>query len=119
MPYRILADAVVVVHILFVGFVVVGAFLAFRWRRVLWLHAPAALWGAWVELSGRVCPLTPLENRFRALAGLEGYAGSFVDRYLVPALYPGTLTRETQVALGLLVLAFNALVYYRILGRRT
>lgn len=118
MPYGLLADAVVVVHGLFILFVVFGALLALRWPRLLWLHALAALWGAWVELAGRVCPLTPLENRLRRLAGSGSYAGGFIETYLLPAIYPGVLTREIQIGLGLFVLALNAGLYAWILRRR-
>lgn len=112
MLYRILADAVVVVHGLFILFVAAGALLALRWPRSLWLHAPAALWGAWVELAGRICPLTPLENHLRERGGAAGYQGGFIERYLVPAIYPGeALTREVQVGLGALVVVVNVALY--------
>lgn len=109
--YGVLADAVVVAHLAFVVFVVVGGFLALRWRPVVWLHLPCALWGAYVELAGEVCPLTPLENRLRRLAGEAGYGGGFIERYLMPVLYPGELTREIQIALGVGVILLNAVVY--------
>ena len=111
MGYRALADAVVVLHLGFVLFVVLGALLAFRWPRVIWLHLPAACWGAWIEFSGRVCPLTPLENRLRNLGGDEAYAGDFVTQYLLPILYPPGLTLEIQVLLGVLVVLVNAAIY--------
>ena len=109
--YALLADAVVGLHALFVVFVVAGAALLWRWPRLVWLHLPAALWGAAVELAGAVCPLTPLELRLRALAGGAGYGDGFVAHYLLPLLYPAGLTRPTQLALGLGVLALNALLY--------
>lgn len=118
MSYGLLADAVLVVHGLYIVFVVAGALLALRWSWVLWLHAPAALWGAWVELGGRICPLTSLENRFRRLAGNAGYEGGFIDTYLLPLIYPGELTREVQIALGLFVLVVNAVLYTWVLRRR-
>lgn len=118
MSYGLLADAVLVVHGLYIVFVVAGALLALRWSWVLWLHAPAALWGAWVELAGKVCPLTPLENRFRGLAGAEGYEGGFIETYLLPLIYPGALTREIQIALGLFVLTLNGVLYGWVLRRR-
>lgn len=115
--YGVLADGVLVAHLAFVVFVVVGGFLALRWRRLVWLHVPCALWGAYVELAGKVCPLTPLENRLRRLAGEAGYGGGFIERYLMPVLYPGELTREIQIALGVAVIVLNAVVY-TILVRR-
>lgn len=115
--YGILADGVVVAHLAFVVFVVVGGFLALRWRGVVWLHVPCALWGAYVELAGEICPLTPLENRLRRLAGEGGYGGGFIERYLVPILYPGELTREIQIALGVGVIVLNVAVYAVLLRR--
>jgi hypothetical protein len=106
-----LADAVVVVHAAFVAFVAVGGLLALRWRRLAWLHVPAFLWGAAIELAGWICPLTPLENRLRRAAGEAGYGGGFIEHYLIPILYPAGLTRAHQIALGVAVLAVNATIY--------
>jgi hypothetical protein len=108
---RMLADLLVVVHVAFICFVVLGGLLALRWRWVPWLHLPAAGWGALVEVFGWTCPLTPLENRLRELAGGAAYPGGFVDRYVAPVVYPSALTRELQVALGVLVCAVNAGIY--------
>lgn len=109
--YRLAADLVVVVHLAFVAFVVFGGLLALRWRRVPWAHLPVALYGALIELVGWICPLTPLENRLRRAAGEAGYAGGFVEHYLLPVLYPAALTPTAQVVLGLLVVAVNGTVY--------
>jgi hypothetical protein len=117
MLYRVLADCVVVIHAAFVVFVVLGGFLAWRWRAVVWVHVPCALWGAAIEFGGWICPLTPLENALRARAGLQGYAGGFIEHYLTPILYPEGLTRSTEVVLGALVLVAN-LVAYGVLVRR-
>lgn len=111
MLYRILADAVVVTHGLFILFVILGALLALRWPWVRWLHVPAALWGAWVELAGWVCPLTPLENRLRSAGGAAGYQGGFIERYVVPAMYPRALTRGIQLGLGAAVVLLNVALY--------
>jgi hypothetical protein len=112
MPYRLLADAVVLLHLGFVVFVICGGLLV-SWRRwIAFVHLPAAAWGVYIEFSGRICPLTPLENHFRALAGDAAYAGDFVERYLIPVLYPPDLRRDVQVALGLFALAVNIAVYY-------
>jgi hypothetical protein len=107
----VLADAVVLVHGLFIAFVVAGAALLWRWPRLVWLHLPAVLWGAYAEFSGAICPLTPLENRLRALAGEAGYAQGFVEHYLLPLIYPQALTHEIQLVLGIAVVAVNALLY--------
>lgn len=111
MRYDLLADGVVVLHGLFIVFAVLGGFLAL-WRPwIAFVHVPAALWGAYVEFSGRICPLTPLENRFRDLAGEVGYTGGFIAHYITPLIYPEGLTRETQLWLGLIVVAINLLAY--------
>ena len=113
----VLADLVILVHILFILFVLFGGLLAFRWRWAPLLHLPAVAWGAAVELFGRVCPLTPLENLLRRAAGGTGYSVGFVERYLVPLVYPAELTRELQLLLGGTVIAVNAVVYVLVLLR--
>jgi hypothetical protein len=118
MVFRVLADAIVVLHLAFVAFVVLGALLVARWPRLAWLHLPAAAWGAWVEFAGKVCPLTPLENRLRAQGGMPAYASDFIEHYFIPLLYPPLLTRELQWLLGGVVLLVNALVYASLLRRR-
>jgi hypothetical protein len=115
MIFRILADGVVVLHALFVAFVVLGGFLALRWRAIAWLHVPAALWGALIEYAGWICPLTPLENLLRARAGSGGYSGGFVEHYVLRALYPGDLTPAVRWTLGSLVLGVNGVAYVLLL----
>jgi hypothetical protein len=117
MAYRILADLVVIVHVAFVLFVVLGGLLVWRWRPVMWAHLPAAIWGALVEFAGWICPLTPLENWFRQRGQEAGYTGGFVDHYLIAMLYPEQLTRELQMVLGFAILAVNSLVYWRAFSR--
>ena len=112
-----LADAIVVAHALFVAFAVAGGVLV-AWKPVVAVaHLPAALWAAWVELSGSLCPLTPLENAWRRAAGQAGYSGGFVDHYIMPVLYPAGLTPPIQLGLGVAVIAINA-VFYSIAWRR-
>jgi hypothetical protein len=111
MLYQAGADAVLMIHLGFILFVLLGGLLAWKWPWMPWLHLPAVLWGALIEFSGGICPLTPLENRLRQAAGEDGYPGSFFERYLLPVIYPAELTRELQVLLGLLVLAVNFAVY--------
>lgn len=118
MPYRLLADALLVVHLAFIVFVVLGGLLVLRWPKLAWLHLPAVLWGAGIEFAGGLCPLTPLENRLRGAAGEAGYGTSFIEHYLLPLIYPGALTRELQVGLGAAVLLINALVYAWLWRRR-
>jgi hypothetical protein len=101
----------VVVHLGFVMFVVLGGFLAWRWRLLIWAHAPVVLYGALIEFIGWTCPLTPLENHFRRLAGESGYQGGFIEHYLIPLLYPVHYTMDLRVTLGLLVVALNVVAY--------
>jgi hypothetical protein len=116
--YALLADAVVIVHLGFVVFVVGGGFLVLRWPWLAWAHVPAAAWGALIELAGWFCPLTPLEHWLRHAAGGEAYGGGFVEHYLLPVIYPGALTREIQIALGIGVLAVNAAAYALVWRKR-
>jgi hypothetical protein len=118
MAYRALADAVLLLHLGFILFVVFGALLVARRRHWLWLHLAAAAWGVFVETSGAFCPLTWAELRFRGLAGEAGYQGGFIDHYLLPLIYPAGLTRDAQIMLGLGVLAVNAIMYTWIWRRR-
>jgi hypothetical protein len=113
-----LADLVVVFHFLFVLFVVLGGLLVLRWPRLAYLHLPIAVYGTLIELVGWICPLTPLENRLRERAGLEGYEGGFVEHYILPVLYPAGLNRTVQLVLGGLVIAINLAIYARIVTRR-
>lgn len=111
MIFGMLADAVVVVHAVFVLFAVFGGFLILRWRRLAWLHIPAVLWAALVEMAGWFCPLTPLENLLRRRAGDETYQSDFIGHYIMSVLYPDALTRDLQNALGLAVLFINVSIY--------
>ncbi len=119
MLFRLLADTLVVLHVAFVLFVVLGGFLALRWRRLAWLHVPAALWGALIEFMGWICPLTPLENHFRRLAGETGYQGGFIEHYVIPALYPADYTLGLRIALGTLVVILNVVAYGVYFRRRS
>lgn len=115
MFYRIAADLVLVTHLAFVILVVAGAVLVCRYGWFVWIHVPAAAWGAFVELTGRICPLTILENLLRINAGQAGYANSFVEHYIMPVIYPAGLTRNVQLWLAGLVVAINAILYTWIL----
>jgi hypothetical protein len=113
--YQLLADVVVGIHFAFVLFVVLGGLLTVKWRRVMWLHVSAAFWGAVVEFSGWICPLTPLEIWLRRKAGEAGYRSDFVAHYLLPVLYPQGLTRGIQIVLGVFVVAVNLAIYVWVL----
>lgn len=118
MIYRALADGVLVLHLGFIAFVVLGGVLVRRWRRVAWTHVPCVVYGAAIELWGWTCPLTPLENRLRAVGGERGYEGGFIEHYLLPLVYPEPLTARTQAALGIAVAAGNIAIYAWALRRR-
>lgn len=115
---RLAADAVLVLHLAFIAFALFGALLALRWRWIPLVQLPAAAWGIFVEVTGQLCPLTELESSFRALAGQGGYPESFVERYLLPVIYPSGLTRHVQFVLAAVVLAVNVAVYGWLLWRR-
>jgi hypothetical protein len=108
---ELLADLVLTAHALFVVFVIAGGFLALRWRWLVWLHVPAVAWGVTVELTGWICPLTPLENSLREGAGLRPYSGDFIEHYLTTMLYPVSLTRDTQLLLATFAFIINAVAY--------
>ena len=108
---RIAADAVLLIHFAFVLFVVLGGALALRWPKIAWIHLPAAIWGALIEFAGWICPLTPLEVELRRASGEAGYSGDFIEHYLVGLLYPEGLTRQTQIVLGVVVVAINVALY--------
>ena len=113
----LLADGVVVLHFAFILFVAAGGLLVLKWPRLMWLHLPAAGWGALIEFTGWICPLTPLENRLREKGGAAGYPGGFIDTYLATVIYPEGLTPRHQLFLGIGVVAVNVL-FYGILARR-
>jgi hypothetical protein len=111
MRYRLLADLLVVVHLAFIVFVVIGGWLVIRRRWWAALHAPAVVWAVWIEWSGAICPLTPWEQTLLRAAGEAGYNGGFIEHYLLPVIYPGALTPGVQWVLGALVLVINAVTY--------
>ena len=108
---RLAADALLVAHLAFIAFVLAGGLLVLHRRAWAALHLPAAAWGAFAELTGTICPLTPLENSLRRAAGTAGYEGGFIEHYIVPLIYPDALTPRVQVVLGLVVLLVNVPIY--------
>lgn len=118
MAHALLADALLVLHALFIAFAVAGGWLALRWPWVPWVQLPCAAWAVWVEASGDPCPLTAWENRLRAAAGQRGYAGGYIEHHLGALIYPEGLTREVQALLALGVLAINVAAYGVLLARR-
>jgi Protein of Unknown function (DUF2784) len=118
MGWKILADLLVTLHLLFTAFVIFGGLLTWKWPRAALVHLPALAWGFWVETSGQICPLTPLENHLRHLAGEAGYQGGFLNHYVISILYPSWLTRPDQWVLAALLLAINVAAYGRLLRQR-
>lgn len=118
MVFNLLADLVVSAHFLFVLFSLFGALLVIRWRKMIWLHLPAAIWAAGIEFSGKICPLTPMENWLRVRGGGADYAGDFVGQYLLRLLYPSGLTRGVQIILGVIVVLINVGIYGFLLWRK-
>ena len=117
MIYRLTADLLVLIHLGFILFAVLGGLLVLKYRPCFFFHLPALVWAILIALFGWVCPLTPLENRLRELGGVLGYETSFIEQYLLPIIYPGALTRRKQVFLGLLVLIINLVIYRWIVCR--
>ncbi len=115
---QLLADLVVLVHFIFIVFVLVGGLLLLRWPRLVWLHLPAILWGVWIEVSGGMCPLTPLENYLRTLNGNGEYHGSFIAHYLLPLIYPDGLTTAIQLLMAGVVIMINLVIYTIVIRTR-
>ncbi len=118
MIWSAIADALVVVHFAFTAFVIFGGFLTWRWPRLTLAHLPALAWGCWIEVSHSICPLTPLENHWRHLAGEAGYRGGFLAHYLVRVLYPPGLTWQIQQELAVLLITINVVAYAGLIRRR-
>ena len=117
MHYQIAADLLVLTHLGFIVFVIVGGVMAMKWSWLMFLHIPAAVWGVLVVMNGWICPLTPWENQLRNLAGQEGYSSGFIEHYIIPLIYPSGLTRDMQIILGLFILTINLFVYGFIIYR--
>jgi len=109
--FQILADIVLLMHLAFILFVVLGGFLALRWRGLVWLHLPALAWGILVESMGWICPLTPLENQFRLMAGGQDMGRDFLGHYLASLIYPPHLTRGDQLWLAAVLVLLNLVAY--------
>jgi len=118
MPARSAVDTILLLHFAFIAFVMLGALLVIRWRWIIVAHVPAVIWGAFIEATGGICPLTPIENRLRSDAGLPSYGGGFVEHYLMQIIYPDGLTRATQYVLAGAVIVVNGAIYGWLLHRR-
>ena len=113
----VLADGVLVLHGLFIVWAALGALAVWRWPRLALLHLPALAWAVWIEASGGVCPLTPLENSLRRAAGQAGYSGGFIDHYLGGVIDPAGLTRQTQWLVAGALLLINLVAYGQMIRR--
>ncbi len=117
MVYSILADLALIVHFIFIVFVLLGALLVFKWKHIAWFHIPASLWAALIEFFSWICPLSPLEQWLRTKSGGASYQAGFIEHYLLPLIYPGMLTRRIQIVLGLFVLCLNLIIYAWLITR--
>jgi len=115
---KLIADSLTVIHFGFILFVVLGGIPVLKWRKFFWFHIPCVLWGTIIELTGWICPLTPLEIYFREKAGIAGYKGGFIDHYIIPLVYPQGLTRNTQIMLGIALLVINLCIYGAVLRNK-
>lgn len=118
MLYALAADFLVIIHLLFIGFVIVGGLLLIKWRWLMVLHLPAVAWAALLEFKSLVCPLTPLEQTLRHLANQESYSGGFIQHYLLPVIYPSGLQEYIQIILGILVIVINTAIYLWVFSKR-
>ena len=118
MPFRLLSDVVVLLHLTFILFAVLGGIFVIWWRRILWLHLPAVALAAWIEFSGKICPLTYLENWLLVKSGQGGYHGDFIANYIMPIVYPPNLTRKIQITMAAAVIIINLLIYGFILTKK-
>lgn len=116
--YSFLGDMVVLLHLTFILFVLLGGLLALRNKRYVWIHIPAVLWGVGIAFTGSICPLTPLENWLRNQGGEAVYAGGFIEHYIGMLIYPDALTRRFQLMLGTLALIINIVIYAWIFALR-
>lgn len=106
-----LADAVLSFHFLFILFAIFGGFINLYNKKVAWLHVPVVLWSSIVNLAGLTCPLTPIENYFRSLAGQAGYPGGFVEHYIGQLVYPAGMPRKLELVAAASIIAWNFVVY--------
>ena len=111
MYYGLGANLTLVVHFTFIVFVIFGALLVFASKKIAFIHIPSVIYGAYIELSHSICPLTYLENWFLKQAGLKSYSSTFIEHYLIPTIYPDNLTAELQFYLGFLLILTNIVIY--------
>jgi len=111
MFFALAADLLIIVHLGFIGFVMLGGFMLLKWRWLIFVHLPAVLWGVLLEFQGWICPLTPLEQALRRMSGQQGYTGGFIQHYILPVIYPPALEEDIQLILGVLLILINVIIY--------
>ena len=111
MFFALAADLLIIVHLGFIGFVILGGFMLLKWRWLIFVHLPAVLWGVLLEFQGWICPLTPLEQALRRMSGQQGYTGGFIQHYILPVIYPPALNEDIQLILGILLILINVIIY--------
>jgi hypothetical protein len=117
--YQILTELIVIFHLIFILFVILGGFFTYRKRWLIIIHLCAVIWGIFVEVSpGIICPLTQYENYFASKAGLKTYHEDFITRYLIPIIYQESLTTNIQYVLAIIVVCINAIAYFILWKRR-
>ena len=109
--YELAADIILIIHFLFILFVIFGALLFFVVKKIVFIHIPAIIWGIYIELTNSICPLTYLENWFLHKANLTTYSEGFIQNYLVPIVYPVSLTKQLQIFLGIGLIVINIVIY--------
>ena len=109
--YELAANLTLIVHFAFILFVVFGALLFFVATKIIFIHFPALIWGSYIELTNSICPLTYLENWFLDKANLTTYSEGFIQNYLMPIVYPVSLTKDLQVYLGIAIIVINIVFY--------
>ena len=115
--YELAADIILIIHFLFIIFVIFGAFLFFVAKKIVFIHIPAIIWGSYIELTHSICPLTYLENWFLHKANLITYSGGFIQNYLVPIVYPVNITKDLQIFLGIGIIVINIVIYAFIINK--
>ena len=115
--YELAANLILIIHFVFIIFVVFGALLFFVVKKIVFIHIPALIWGSYIELTHSICPLTYLENWFLNKANLTVYSEGFIQNYLVPIVYPPDLTKDLQIYLGVTLIVVNIIIYGFILNK--
>ena len=115
--YELAADIILIIHFLFILFVIFGALLFFVAKKIVFTHIPAIIWGSYIELTHSICPLTYLENWFLHKANLTEYSEGFIQNYLIPIVYPANLTNDLQIYLGITLIIVNIIIYGFIINK--